>query len=204
MNQSYDQWQLHVAVKENPISVTWSESDIAQLSWQTFYATDEIPQHDNWNTFATKQKIQLEELQKNWGIEKQPGRHYMCIRPRLNKNIEPFLNNHRHLDHTYNFLKLTPGCMLPWHFDTYATFVKFNGVEQQDIPNVCRTAVMMTDWDRGQVFQIGNQVYSHWCAGDAFTWKGDTWHGLCNFGPSDIVIGQITFYDQHNKYSQIG
>ena len=64
MNQSYDQWQLHVAVKENPISVTWSESDIAQLSWQIFYATDEIPQHDNWNTFATKQKIQLEELQK--------------------------------------------------------------------------------------------------------------------------------------------
>ena len=204
MNNSYLNWQSHGASKNSAIAVTWNDQDLSQLGWETFFATDEIPQNDNWDTFATRQKIQLENLQKGWGIEKQPGRHYMCIRPKLNNNIKPILDNFVDLEHTYNFLKLTPGCMLPWHFDTYATFVKFNNIQQDMIPNVCRTAVMMRDWDRGQVFQIGDQVYSHWHAGDAYTWKGDTWHGLCNFGPSDIVIGQITFYDKNNKYSQTG
>ena len=204
MNHSYDCWQEHGGVREPPFPVTWTDSDLDSFDWQTFYATDEIPKDDNWNTFATRQKIQLEDMQKGWGIEKQPGKHFMCIRPQLNDNLKGFLDNHRHLNHTYNFLKLTPGCCLPWHFDTYATFVKFNNITEDKIQNVCRTAVMMKDWDRGQIFQIGDNVYSHWHAGESFTWKGDVWHGLCNFGPSDIVIGQITFYDSDNTYSQKG
>ena len=51
-----------------------------------------------------------------------------------------------------------------------------------------------------QVLQVGDEVYSHWQAGDTFTWKGDTWHGMSNFGPSDIIISQITFLDNDDKY----
>jgi hypothetical protein len=89
-----------------------------------------------------------------------------------------------------------------WHFDTYATFVKFNNIDENNVHNVCRTAIMMKDWDRGQVLQVGDEVYTHWQAGDTFTWKGDTWHGVANFGPSELVIGQITFLDEDDRYTQ--
>jgi hypothetical protein len=28
------------------------------------------------------------------------------------------------------------------------------------------------------------------------------WHGMANFGPSDIIISQITFLDENDKYTQ--
>jgi hypothetical protein len=52
---------------------------------------------------------------------------------------------------------------------------------------------MMKDWDHGQVLEIDGKIYSHWKTGDSFTWIGHTWHGVCNFGPSDIIVAQITF-----------
>jgi hypothetical protein len=61
---------------------------------------------------------------------------------------------------------------------------------------------MMSDWDRGQMLQVGNKVYTHWKKGDTYTWKSDVWHGMCNFGPSDCVVAQITFLDENNEYAQ--
>jgi hypothetical protein len=89
-----------------------------------------------------------------------------------------------------------------WHFDTYATFVKYNDIAEEDAHNICRTVIMMDDWDRGQVLQVGEEAYTHWRAGDTYTWKGDIWHGMANFGPSDIVMSQITFLDEDDRYSQ--
>ena len=80
-----------------------------------------------------------------------------------------------------------------WHFDTFATFVKYNRLEESDIDKVSRTIIMMQDWDHGQVLEIDGKIFSHWKAGDLFTWTGHTWHGACNFGPSNIVVAQITF-----------
>jgi hypothetical protein len=203
MNASYSKWLNHGAHRSaSPAS--WKSDDLDNLEWITTYSIDEIPVNDNWNTFATKKKLEQEELYRAWGVPKEGTKHYMSIRPLLNNNLSCLISEFQNKKFTYNFLKLTPGCQLPWHYDTYATFVKFNNIEETEIGNVCRRATMMHDWDRGQIFQIGSSIYTNWQAGDCFTWKGDVWHGVCNFGPSDIIIAQITFLDDENRYNQFG
>jgi hypothetical protein len=201
MNNSYENWKDHHSY-QSKIEVTWSEKDFSSFVWETTYMVDEIPLNDNWNTFATQNKKKLEAMYKEWKVPKDGSLHYMCIKPLLNNNLNLLLKPYQHIKHNYNFLKLTSGCSLMWHFDTYATFIKYNNISKEKVNNICRTAVMMNDWDRGQVLQVGDCVYTHWQAGDCITWKGDTWHGVSNFGPSDIVIGQITFLDEHEQYTQ--
>lgn len=195
-------WKEHKSYKSSLDTVTWTLDDLSKLDWNATYMTNEIPENDNWNTFATRKKKMLENMYKEWNVPKEGSLHYMCIRPDLSDNLKIILKPYENQTFNYNFLKLTPGCSLMWHFDTYATFVKYNNIEETQISNICRTAIMMNDWNCGQVLQIGNKMYSHWQAGDTFTWKADSWHGLANFGPSDIIIGQVTFLDDNNKYTQ--
>lgn len=180
------------------IPVTWDTIDLSTLSWKETYMTDEIPKNDSWDTYATHKKLELEKMYKAWNIPKEGTLHYMSIRPQLNSNLSSILDNYKDLSFNYNFLKLPPGCQLTWHFDTYATFVKFNNIPEENSSKIRRTIVMMKDWDVGQVFQVSNKVYSHWKKGHTFSWWGEAWHGMCNFGPSDIVIAQITFLEGRN------
>jgi hypothetical protein len=180
---------------QKSLKKTWKNSDLESLPWTPTYITDEIPSDDSWDTFATKNKLWLEEQYRKWGIPKESGLHYMSIRPDLNENLKSILTAYQNKNFNYNFLKLTPGCQLTWHFDTFSTFVKYNNIKENDIDRVNRTVVMMTDWDHGQVLEIDGKVFFDWKSGDTFTWKGYTWHGLCNFGPSDIIVAQITFYE---------
>lgn len=46
-----------------------------------------------------------------------------------------------------------------WHFDTYATFVKFNQITEDQIGEVQRTAIMMKDWNHGQVLEIDGSIF---------------------------------------------
>lgn len=201
--ESYKNWRKHSAVKDS-IATTWNKNDLSTLTWEaeTVFMTDEIPKEDTWDTFATKSKKALEAMYADWGVPKEGSLHYMSIHPTLSEGLKSIITPFADMKFNYNFLKLTPGCSLMWHFDTYATFVKFNNIDEQNVHNVCRTVVMMDDWDRGQILQVGNEVYKGWSAGDTYTWKGDTWHGMANFGPTDIVISQITFLDENDKYSQ--
>jgi len=200
--RSYENWREHGAEESSVEEVTWNQNDLLTLPWSPTYMTDEIPEDSSWDTFATKNKKALEAMYAQWGVPKEGSLHYMSIRPELTKGLGSIIAPYAHMHFNYNFLKLTPGCSLMWHFDTYATFVKYNEIEEDNVHNVCRTVVMMNDWDRGQVLQVGDEVYTGWQAGDTYTWKGDTWHGMANFGPSNIVISQITFLDEDDRYSQ--
>jgi len=200
--RSYEDWRLHGATDSSVDEVTWSNNDLLTLPWKETYMTNEIPADDDWDTFATRNKKALEAMYAQWKVPHDGGLHYMSIRPQLTKGLSSIITPYAHMKYNYNFLKLTPGCQLMWHFDTYATFVKYNNIQEDDAHNVCRTVIMMNDWDRGQMLQVGDAVYTHWSAGDTYTWKGDVWHGMCNFGPSDVIVGQITFLDEDDKYSQ--
>lgn len=200
--RSYENWREHGADESSVEEVTWGHNDLLTLPWEATYMTDEIPEDSSWDTFATKNKKALEAMYKEWKVPKEGSLHYMSIRPELTTGLASIIAPYAHMKFNYNFLKLTPGCSLMWHFDTYATFVKFNNIEENQAHNVCRTAIMLEDWDRGQVLQVGDEVYTHWSAGDTYTWKGDTWHGMANFGPSNCVISQITFLDEDDKYTQ--
>lgn len=199
---SYENWREHSADESSVDEITWTTNDLLTLPWEATYMTDEIPTGDDWDTFATQNKKALEAMYKKWGVPKDGSLHYMSIRPKLTKGLSSLLFPYAHMKFNYNFLKLTPGCSLMWHFDTYATFVKFNNIDENNVHNVCRTVTMMENWDRGQVLQVGDEVYTHWLAGDTYTWKGDVWHGMSNFGPSDCIVSQITFLDEDDQYTQ--
>ena len=200
--RSYENWREHSADESSVEEVTWNKNDLLTLPWEATYMTDEIPEDSSWDTFATKNKKALEAMYAQWGVPKEGSLHYMSIRPELTKGLASIIAPYAHMKFNYNFLKLTPGCSLMWHVDTYATFAKYENIEEDNVPNVCRTVVMMNDWDRAQALQVGDEVYTGWSAGDTYTWKGDTWHGMANFGPSDIVVSQVTFLDEDDRYSQ--
>lgn len=70
------------------------------------------------------------------------------------------------------------------------------GVEPTDADRdivVRRFAVMLADWQMGQVFQVGNATWSNWRAGDCITWD---WynlpHATANIGWWDRPMLQLT------------
>jgi len=93
------------------------------------------------------------------------------------------------------FLKLTPGCCLMWHYDSFSAFVKFQNIDMADYGKVKRAAIMINDWNFGQTIQLGDHVFGHWKKGDVYTWQGDMWHGAGNFGLSNLVCFQVTYLD---------
>ena len=119
----------------------------------------------------------------------------MCFKPKLTdglaKALEPFYN----FKYSYNLIKLTSGRQIVWHFDTYATFVKRHSILENQADKIKRSIVMLTPWDFGHVIQIGKHVLSNWQAGEIYTWKGDTWHGVSNFGKKDWIAMQVTYIE---------
>jgi hypothetical protein len=70
------------------------------------------------------------------------------------------------------------------------------GVEPTDPDRditIRRFAIMLADWQLGQVFQVGNATWSNWCAGDCITWD---WynipHATANIGWWDRPMLQLT------------
>lgn len=191
-SHKYINWREYSGVKSN-IECTWTSNEIEQLAWRETFMIDEIPANDVWDTFGTGPKLNLEQFLKSKGIPKETTKHYMSVRPSLSPGLSKILDNWSDRNHSYNFLKLTPGHNIVFHYDSYVTFIKFNNISKDNAEKINRTAVVLSDWSRGQVIQIGNSVYTHWQAGDTFTWTGDTWHGASNFGFEDLTVMQVTW-----------
>ena len=54
--KSYINWREYSAVKGSVQEVTWDYNDLLTLPWKATYMTNEIPENDSWDTFATKNK----------------------------------------------------------------------------------------------------------------------------------------------------
>ena len=56
-----------------------------------------------------------------------------------------------------------------------------------------RFAIMLADWQLGQVFQLGNAAWTQWSAGDCITWDWKNIpHSTANMGWHDRPMLQIT------------
>lgn len=194
--KQYENWQ-EFSPQKTKLPCTWTDKDL-EFDWVETIQTDEVPEQDAWDIFTTDQKYYLQNLQKSWGVSDSATKHWMSFKPPLSKSMSHILDPYKKYCHSYNLLKLTPGNMLVWHFDAYATFVKRENLTEDTADNIFRSVVMLSDWDCGHVLQVGNDVTSHWKAGDVFTWQSYTWHGLCNFGKKDIVLAQISFLKDVN------
>jgi hypothetical protein len=178
------------------INCIWTDEDFLNFTWVETIQTKEVPKDDPWESFTTSMKYQLEELHQSWNIPDNSTWHLMAHKPELTERLRSVLDNFKQKTISYNFIKITPGHMLVWHYDTYATFVNRNDLTFEDSENIKRSAVLMNDWDIGQVIQVGNDVIAHWKAGDVITWDSFAWHGTANFGKSDMVVMQVSYIDE--------
>ena len=84
-------------------------------------------------------------------------------------------------DSMIKFHNQTTGQMLHTHIDNFAIMRRF--------------AVMLADWQLGQIFQLGNANFTGWRAGDCITWEWqDMPHSTANMGWWDRPMLQITGY----------
>ena len=191
--QSYVDWQSYGYTLKT-IPPTW-DNEYEFFDWKETFMIDEIPSNDVWNIPSTATKYQLEDMYRSLGINKEATKHYMALNPKLDEGLNAILSHFPYNKLHYNFLKLTPGNNIMWHFDTYATFIKHNDVTDDELKNIKRTGVLLSPWNFGQIIQVGNQILHNWKVGDCCTWTSDQWHGASNFGFSDLVIMQITYVD---------
>lgn len=101
-------------------------------------------------------------------------------------------------DPSIKFHNQKTGQMLVEHIDNFAGRHErensFLETELDKDPTLIRRfAIMLADWELGQVFQIGNATWTQWRAGDCITWEWqDLPHATCNMGWHDRPMLQIT------------
>jgi len=98
---------------------------------------------------------------------------------------------------TVGMVKFDPGQQHPWHFDTYQGVVnqyKEQGIElgEEGLRKIKRYWIALEDWQWGHFMQIGNNVITHWKAGDTYTWNYGMYHLAANVGITPRISAQIT------------
>lgn len=101
-------------------------------------------------------------------------------------------------DATITFHNQTTGQMLHTHIDNFAARKeRQNSFAETDLdknPSIMRRfVIMLSDWQLGQIFQVGNANWTQWRAGDCVTWEWqDMPHSTANMGWHDRPMLQIT------------
>lgn len=86
--------------------------------------------------------------------------------------------------------RMTPGCTLPEHSDTYSKYKKIYDIKQSNL--IHRAIIFLEDWQSGHYFEINNQPILNWKAGDCVWWQYDVPHIAANIGQTDRYTLQIT------------
>jgi len=192
----YNKWQDYCAIKST-VPVTWTAQDL-DFTWQRIELVNEIdPNKDFWNTFASSWMLKLQDLFRSWNCSVEGTVHYMSYLPKLGPNLLPILDHFKYQHQSYNLLKITTGCSIAWHFDTFSSLVKRENLSREQWDNLYRSIILLEDWRPGQVIEIGNEVVSHWHAGDVLTYSSQVWHGAANFGKDDLVVMQLSYLNDH-------
>lgn len=85
------------------------------------------------------------------------------------------------------------GYMLHTHFDNFRVRMAKRGLT--DPMGIRRFAIMLSDYQLGQVFQLGTAHWTQWRAGDCITWDWVNMpHATTNMGWWDRPMIQITAY----------
>ena len=101
------------------------------------------------------------------------------------------LRSHFNWQHfCWSVYRMTPGCVLPNHSDTYARFREIYKIQNPD--SIYRAVVFLEDWQSGHYFEIDNTPLATWRAGDTIIWHNDVKHLAANMGMTNRYTLQIT------------
>jgi len=113
-------------------------------------------------------------------------------------------------DSMIKFHNQSTGQMLHTHIDNFAARPErdnsFKVTEIDRNPDIMRRfAVMLADWELGQIFQLGNANFTGWRAGDCITWEWqDIPHSTANMGWWNRPMLQITGYVTDRTHDVLG
>lgn len=91
---------------------------------------------------------------------------------------------------SWSVYRMTPGCVLPMHSDTYNRFKEIYAVPPGT--TVIRTIVYLEDWDSGHYSEMNGRPVVGWRAGDWVSWHDDFPHLAANVGKTDRYTLQLT------------
>lgn len=91
---------------------------------------------------------------------------------------------------SWSIYRMTPGCVLPNHWDTYARFKEIYSIT--DCDTIRRAIVFLEDWKSGHYLEIDSEPIVQWRAGDGVVWKNDVPHLAANMGMTNRYTLQIT------------
>lgn len=86
--------------------------------------------------------------------------------------------------------RMTPGCTLPNHSDTYSKYKKLLDIKKSE--SIHRAIIFLEDWQSGHYFEINDKPILDWQAGDCVWWQYDVPHIAANVGITDRYTLQIT------------
>ena len=92
-------------------------------------------------------------------------------------------------DSCIGVIKLPPGNIIPWHYDS---LVHFKDKRKNNNTEIRRSIVFPFKWHWGHVFQIGNNVLSNWKGGESYLIPKFRYHLTVNAGIKDFFMLAIT------------
>jgi hypothetical protein len=101
---------------------------------------------------------------------------------------------------SWSVYRMTPGCVLPCHGDTYKKFIEIHAIKQPE--HICRAVIFLESWQSGHYFEINSCPITSWLAGDGVIWRYDTPHIAANVGQTDRYTLQITGVPDEDPFLQ--
>ena len=90
-------------------------------------------------------------------------------------------------NHVVSVVMIPPGQTIPYHQDFH-----YKLKQQYGEGDTYRYLIFLEDWKRGHYFEIFNQPYTQWCAGDWIKISSHDWHLAGNMGEEPFYSAQVT------------
>lgn len=91
---------------------------------------------------------------------------------------------------SWSVYRMTPGCTLPEHGDTYAFFRRQHLLKDHD--TIVRIIVFLEDWQSGHYLEMNQRPVVNWQKGDWVCWSNRFPHLAANVGKTNRYTLQIT------------
>jgi len=91
---------------------------------------------------------------------------------------------------TVSSIKQPPGCVIPWHRDTFFQINQRFPNRKEEIK--VRANVFLEDWKMGHFLQYDDTVVTHWTQGGGLMWDSSVLHLGSNSGMQDKYTLQVS------------
>ena len=89
--------------------------------------------------------------------------------------------------HVVSVIKINPGQTIPHHVDKH-----FKLKQQHGEGESYRYLIFLEDWKRGHYYEVHDQPFTKWKAGDWVKFGIDDWHIAGNMGDEPFYSAQVT------------